>query len=979
MDLSNLAGPVRQLGATVANAAEVIRYGGLLTGELPSEFTILARRPMFKLRRYFPDAVNAGTSAGPPVLLIPPLMMAADVYDVSPTTSAVRFLHEAGLDPWVVDFGAPEREEGGLMRTVVDHVLAASDAVDIVRSTTGRDVHLAGYSQGGMFAYQVVAYRRSVGIASLVTFGAPVDSRATRVFGVVAEDVVTELAGLLADHVLVHVSLPAWASRLGFRLLDPVKTTRARLQFLLQLHDREALLPREGQRQFLDNHGYVAYPGPAIAELVKQFLAHNRMLQGGFVIGDVMSTLADISCPVLAFVGTLDSIAPPPSVRAISRAAPKADTFEAEVATGHFGLVVGSGAARSTWPRVAEWVTWRETGGAAANQPEGIDVLDPDAEFEPRPSTAPLHAGVDVAGYAVAAARSGVGAAAGGLRALAGLAAEAQQALPRLARMERSTGAERVSVGAVLEERTRNAGTNHFFVFDGRGHTYADAGTRVDNVVRGLLSIGVRPGERVGVLMDTRPSALVAIAALNRIGAVAVMLRPDGATAREAQLGEVRRIIADPEHADAARAARRVSVYVLGGGGAPRTVGPGITDLERITPALVQIPDWYVPNPGKASDLAFLLFTGEGETTRCHTITNGQWARSAYGTASAARLSAADTVYSVTPLHHASGLLTSVGGALAGGSRLAVATSYDPVTFWAEVRRYGVTVVSYTWTLLRDLIEADRTPGERHHPVRLFVGSGMPAWLWQRALDRFPTAGVLEFFVAGGEDVILANVSGRKVGAKGRPLPGSAEVAVVHCDLATGEARRDYDGLAALCGPNEVGLLIARTSTSTPAPLRSVLEPDDAWLSTRHLFRRDADGDHWLVGAVADLVHTAGGVVPPGPVEDALGELDAVELVAAYGVRPNAQRDEELHAAVSLRPGRQLDAADVTKALSGLSALQQPAVVRVLPAIPVTTWWRPLRAALRAQAATDALVTWLRGPEGTYAVPGRPRRLRRPG
>ncbi len=393
------------------------------------------------------------------------------------------------------------------------------------------------------------------------------------------------------------------------------------------------------------------------------------------------------------------------------------------------------------------------------------------------------------------------------------LAGEAQQALPRLARLERTSGPARVSMGGLLEERTRNTPDDFFFVFDDRGHTYADAGVRVDNVVRGLLSIGVRPGEHVGVLMNTRPSALTAITALNRIGAVAVMLRPDGATAREAELGDVRRIIADPEHATAARDARRVSVYVLGGGPGPRRLGPGITDLERITPALVQVPDWYVPNPGKASNLAFLLFTGEGETTRCLPVTNGQWARSAYGTATAARLSAADTVYSVTPLHHAAGLLTSVGGALAGGSRLALTTSYDPVTFWAEVRRYGVTVVSYTWTLLGDLIEADRAPGERHHPVRLFVGSGMPAWLWQRALDRFPSAAVLEFFVSSSEDVVLANISGRKVGAKGRPIPASAEVAVAACDLATGEVRRDYDGLGRACGTDEVGLLIARTSS----------------------------------------------------------------------------------------------------------------------------------------------------------------------
>jgi len=55
-------------------------------------------------------------------------------------------------------------------------VLAVSDAVDRVRELTGRDVHLAGYSQGGMFCYQTAAYRRGVGIDSVITFG----SRSTR-------------------------------------------------------------------------------------------------------------------------------------------------------------------------------------------------------------------------------------------------------------------------------------------------------------------------------------------------------------------------------------------------------------------------------------------------------------------------------------------------------------------------------------------------------------------------------------------------------------------------------------------------------------------------------------------------------------------------------------------------------------------------------------------------------------------------------
>src|SRR5205807_6539871 len=140
-------------------------------------------------------------AAGAPILLVPPLMLAADVYDVSSNTSAVASLHQHGVDPWVVDFGAPEREEGGLERTLADHVLAVSDAVERVREATGRDVHLSGYSQGGMFCYQAAAYRRSDQIASLITFGSPVDTRVAMPFGL-PEQLAAGAAGVLADRVI---------------------------------------------------------------------------------------------------------------------------------------------------------------------------------------------------------------------------------------------------------------------------------------------------------------------------------------------------------------------------------------------------------------------------------------------------------------------------------------------------------------------------------------------------------------------------------------------------------------------------------------------------------------------------------------------------------------------------------------------------------------------------------------------------------
>src|SRR5690606_1780705 len=217
-------------------------------------------------------------------------------------SSAVTSLYRSGLDPWVIDFGSPDKVEGGLERTLTDHVVALSEAVDRVIGHTGRDVHLGGYSQGGMFCYQATAYRRSAGVASVVTFGSPADIQGSTPLGL-PEELLVKGAELLADHVFSRLALPGWAARLGFKLLDPVKSTRAQIDFLRQLHDREALLGREKQRRFLEAEGWVAWSGPAIVELLRQFVVHNRMMTGGFVIGDRLVTLADITCPSLAFVG----------------------------------------------------------------------------------------------------------------------------------------------------------------------------------------------------------------------------------------------------------------------------------------------------------------------------------------------------------------------------------------------------------------------------------------------------------------------------------------------------------------------------------------------------------------------------------------------------------------------------------------------------------------------------------------------------
>ena len=731
---------------------------------------------MYRLRRYFPDSAN--DPSRPPVILVSPMMMSANVFDVTRDQGAVGVLHDLGVDPWVVDFGSPDLETDGLERTLSDHVVALSRVIDSVHAHTGRKVHLAGYSQGGMFCYQAAAYRRSEGLASVITFGSAVDSLSGLPFGIPAA-----LAGrgaqLVADHVFNRLSVSGWMARTGFQLLDPIKTVRARWDFLRQLHDREALLPREQQRRFLEVEGWVAWSGPAVAELLRQFVVHNRMMAGGAVIDGTLITLAEITCPVLAFIGEIDDIGQPASVRGIRRAAPRADVSEVLLRAGHFGLVVGSTAATHTWPTVGKWVLWQDGRGP---RPDGVHAMETDPGVgidgavglssrigHSAGALAELGIGVSLglADAAVGVARSG--------REIAG---EAVRTLPRLARLGRLQPHTRVSLGGLMAEQANRAPEEECFLFEDRVHTNAAVDHRIDDAVRGLIAVGIRQGAHIGVLMETSPSAVIAIAALSRLGAVAVLLPPDDDLAAAVQLCEVADIVTDPHHL-AAAAATGTRVLVLGHG---RTADLCRTESDRSS-------SWTAstcPVRGCRSGIGRTR-AGQVISPSCSSARreDAGWSRRSPIIGGRCRPTArplpprsgrGDTIYCLTPLHHPSGLMVGLGGAVAGGSRIALTRGVDPTRFADEVHRYGVTVVTYTWAMLLELVEAASPELAEHHPIRLFIGAGMPIGLWHKVTDRFAPARVLEFYASTEGDAVLANVAGTKTGAKGRPLPGSTEI-----------------------------------------------------------------------------------------------------------------------------------------------------------------------------------------------------------
>ncbi len=934
---------IRRTATSSRNVLELVRAGRL--GEpYGAPHRIVDQGEHHRLRRY----ETCPEDDAPPALLVPPLMVTSEVYDIEEELSAVVMLGRAGVVPYVVDFGAPERESGGMSRTLDDHVLAVVRSVELITRTTGRKVHLCGYSQGGMFAYQAAAFLRSEGVASVVTFGSPVDIHKS--LPAVHSDAAAALMRVVEPVVTMGLEkiegLPGTLTSTAFKLVSPRKEVEQRVDFVRKLHDRGALERREARRRFLGGEGFVAWPGPAFRAFVEQFIVHNRMMSGGFVLDGRTVTLADITCPILAFVGAHDDMARPATVRAITKAAPDAEIHFAEVAAGHFGLVVGSRAKSVTWPTVAGWIQYCER---TAPLPSILARPEPRRPGDDEPDGAGFDVDVDIDLFVDAVADTAKAA----WRRFGDMTASATDALaairyqePRLRRLAELTPDPRTSASLWLAERARAEPDATFFLYQGRAFTYRDADTRVSNVVRGLWACGVRPREAVGVVMGSRPSFLSVVTALVRLGAVPVIAPPDAPAeciAGAFTTAGVKRVVADPQHAASAASIAGVEVLALGGGPRRGPYAMGIVDMEAIDPTGVALPEPLVLDAGLARDLAaVLLRPAEGGQLRAAPVTNHRWALSAQGAAAVCTLKDDDTVYCAVPLHHPGGLLVGVGAALGGGARLALADGFSASRFWPEVRRYGATVAFYAGEMLRPLVHEKPSRGDRTHPLRLVAGSGMRPDLWRKLGERFGV-GVMEFYASTSHKVIMANPSGEKVGALGRDLPGGAATAVVACDLATGELRRAQHGRLVRAAVDEPGLLAALLDPADEAPAGTIVSgafaAGDRYYVSSDVVRRDANGDTWFVDALSGFVATASGPVSTRQIEEALYALPEVELAAAWAESSAIVACYQAHDPI---PDQR-----IAEALSSLAPHARPARVARAERIPLTEGFRPDKAALR--------------------------------
>ena len=947
----------------IENALELL-LGGPLSTPYSAPYRVVRQQRTYAIRHYGEDGAFEPGSR-PPVLFIPPLMVTSEVFDIDPAISGVKAIMNQGIDVWLTDFGAPETQEGGMERSLRDHVLAVSETIDEIVRQTQRDVHLIGYSQGGMFVYETAAFRRSEGIASCVTLGTPVDFQGS-FDGVLEETARSFLRGSVTLFRTANDTAKGFSARMtggGFRAIGLPKEPSQLMSFFKQLHDRTALEQRERRRQFLLGGGFVGFPGPALDDVI-DLVVENRLAKGGFVIDGKAVSLVDIRCPILYFIGTRDMLVGPSLVASVAQAAPDAPCYESKVEAGHFGVVVGHKSAEATWPRIGQWVNWLEHGGDLP-----ADLVDARNRTTDTSSTAlrTLRPSGRRARPLSAAARATASRVGSLLRDAAKRVDQVKWEAPRIRRMHGLRADVRVGMALFVEEQAAMIPDETFFLWEGRAFSYEQVNQRVDAVARGLIHCGIRPEERVAVLMKRRPSYLSAVAALNRMGAVAVPLGTDDPVElhrRALEVARVRYLISDPETAQYAKNLGTGPVLILGGGPDRPPLPEGVTDMEGIPVEQLPRPTGYVPNARKGRDLAMLLIAGGvGDQARLARITNQRWAFAALGGATFAALTPRDTVYCGTGLNHPTGIMVAAGAALVGGARLALAGRFDGETFWHDVRQAGATVLFYSGEMGRELLNVTPSSAHRKHPLRLLCGSGMRADTWRKIQRRFGPVSIVETYGSTEGNALLANVTGEKLGSVGRPVPGSVEVALVRYDFDREAFLRGDAGHLMTCSANEPGVLISKVDSEMPVSLfdgYAEAQPDeqrlikgafyagDTWFNSQDVLRRDEDGDYWYVGRLVDIVRGPGRLVSTREIEEALCHVSSICLAAVW---QEPDEGDCIVGALCLTRGASLDLDELERSLDGFESFARPVRLAVLDSLPVTGGFRPLKALARVQAA----------------------------
>ena len=500
---------------------------------------------------------------------------------------------------------------------------------------------------------------------------------------------------------------------------------------------------------------------------------------------------------------------------------------------------------------------------------------------------------------------------------------------------------DRMLLGDILQRNAQDPGLMHkkAIIFGSRELTYGNLNEQCNRVANGLRDLGVRKGDRIGVLSRNSDTYVTVYFALAKLGAIMVPVnfwyrsREVHYTLRQSG---VRGLIFH----------RRFATVVAGVGSLSNlewtlTIGDHsgnrLEELAAGSPAdepVVELDE---------NDPHIILYTsgttgfpkGAVFSHKSHYLQALSLARSTGG-------HSGDVGLVVYPLFHTGGPDCLVLPHFLMGATLVILDGADPDAILSAAARHRATNIFCVPTVWRWILARQRRRNYDVTSIQRCLGSS----------DTFPTALLEDILAAFESDVYvtyglteagciltvcrLTSSDLGKLGSVGRPM------APVELDVV------DSSGNPVATG--EVGEVVAKTAFAMleywNMPEKTVEALKGGWLYTGDLGRIDNDGYLYLSGRAKDMIVSGGENIYPLEIERLLKENPKIRDAAVVGI-PDREWGESVLAAVVASDGADLTADEVSNYVRArLAGFKKPRWVEIIPELPVTTATGKVRKAV---------------------------------
>lgn len=496
-----------------------------------------------------------------------------------------------------------------------------------------------------------------------------------------------------------------------------------------------------------------------------------------------------------------------------------------------------------------------------------------------------------------------------------------------------------MTVGAIVRDSAQRAPDHVALIFREERITYRALDSWIDRASAGIATLGVRKGDRVGLMVGNVPEFVVAYHAIVRAGAVVIPLNT------MYTVDEVGYILSDAE----ARAVIVGEPFLGAVGGLHETlpmlehvvvVGDGAIGTMSFD-QLCSRGDRPPQVDVSADDLAALVYTsGTTGKPKGAMLSHGNLCSNLDQMSQVPLLAEAedDVVLLVLPLFHIYALNAILGLTLREGATALLVERFDPLASLDAIEKHRVSILFGAPPMFVAWLNTPGAESRDLSSVRLAVSgaAALPAPVLEGFRDRFGITIWEGYGLTETAPGVTSNAMGAqaKPGSIGRPLP-QIQLRLIDED---GDDVEDGDpGEIVVRGPNvfrgywrDKGAALA-----------------DGWLHTGDVAYADEDGYLFLVDRKKDLIIVSGFNVYPREVEDVLYRHPKIAEAAVIGVA-HPYTGEAVKAVVVLKPGERATEEEVDEfCRRSLARFKCPQVIEFATELPHTMTGKVLRRVLR--------------------------------